>query len=931
MKYHHRWSPGDALYRACRTGNADLMRTTVRKGADVNAVDDSAARAASAGGELADGGDGEGGYFVTPLMLAAENGYAELVDDLVAEGALVEVTHTWSAGATNAAANSMLVAGDLEIVDLDFEDAADVGSYSQTLFDEDGEAFREKSVSEMSVDDNHDSIGPRGPASPLPGEADTERTKSSGINMRLSAAVAAAAAGQLVILRKLVLEHGADVALECGFHYGDETPLLAAAHNGRDACVEFLLSVDGARARLPEALEHACFAPSCFRVHGDALPSDLWWIPSTSSRPSTGLISLDTTAASKGSSSTSSSFGSLPAPSNKPKRIKKGHVSASVPEPCQRRACCQRLFTEVCAAGRLHECMPYFRHAWNEITMRNSQDPGLDGMGVPSAPLVIANFNLGFLYESLSRRGPGALLEAARLYGKQYTQARRLFGSNDEISLTARGDWGACLLRVTSSDDPGTGTPEAVMAAGLIGEGEPLLRDALRDLRALRPSLNATNDPRIARWESILLPLQPGRRPFEPMLFLTQQEDDPHFKSPTRLEHAMRGWRPGDVRVPFPSEEQLYPPLNPFQDELAKMKEILFDLNEVIIEDARILQQEGPEAENAVRAILIAAVKKNWRALVYADVKWRQDRQVVTAAAGASGRSIQAADIRFRDDHKIAEIAVRQDWRAFKYLTPRLKRKKKLFQIAKKSLMKTIQHGDWHALGQADSMLRGDIDVVDLANQISDESAMCYADRYVLAENQSWALIWPKFRRRCRRRLLWTSCIVVCLSSLAILTWAMVFIVLVDSIWPPVDCQYSELKMRNVTNEDGYIEEMEVYREWFKTYEYGYVCNRSLYKPPPEPEFQEIDDTTVANERREAEELIKEEIAKEEEEKSRRRFRHRRHLVRKRRQILDTLQTATRKKEQERIERIARATMANEENQKQIQVTERVRLKKQQL
>ena len=171
----------------------------------------------------------------------------------------------------------------------------------------------------------------------------------------------------------------------------------------------------------------------------------------------------------------------------------------------------------------------------------------------------------------------------------------------------------------------------------------------------------------------------------------------------------------------------------------------------------------------------------------------------------------------------------------------------------------------------------------------------------------------------------------VCLSSLAILTWAMVFIVLVDSIWPPVDCQYSELKMRNVTNEDGYIEEMEVYREWFKTYEYGYVCNRSLYKPPPEPEFQEIDDTTVANERREAEELIKEEIAKEEEEKSRRRFRHRRHLVRKRRQILDTLQTATRKKEQERIERIARATMANEENQKQIQVTERVRLKKQQL
>ena len=50
MKYHHRWSPGDALYRACRTGNEDLMKTTLRKGADVNAVDDSAAMAAIAGG-----------------------------------------------------------------------------------------------------------------------------------------------------------------------------------------------------------------------------------------------------------------------------------------------------------------------------------------------------------------------------------------------------------------------------------------------------------------------------------------------------------------------------------------------------------------------------------------------------------------------------------------------------------------------------------------------------------------------------------------------------------------------------------------------------------------------------------------------------------------------------------------------------------------
>ena len=231
--------------------------------------------------------------------------------------------------------------------------------------------------------------------------------------------------------------------------------------------------------------------------------------------------------------------------------------------------------------------------------------------------------------------------------------------------------------------------------------------------------------------------------------------------------------------------------------------------------------------------------------------------------------------------------------------------------------MKTIEHGDWHALGQADSMLRGDLDVVELANRVSDEAAMCYVDRYVLAENQSWAIIWPKFRRRCRQRILWTTCIVSCLAVMTILSWILVFLVLVDTIWPPVECQYSELKLRNITNVDGYIEEIEVYREWFHTYEYGYECNRSLYTPPPEPEFEEIDDTTVANERKEAEELIKEEIVKEEEEKSRRRFRHRRHLVRRRQKV--EMQNATQKKETERRKWTARATMANEEQQKQMQ------------
>eukprot|EP00946_MAST-07B_sp_MAST-7B-sp1_P003441 g3441.t1 len=644
MKYHHQWSPTDALLRACRTGNVDLMKTTLRKGADVNAVDDSAARQQASGGDLegAAGAD----YFTTPLMLAASNGYLEIVDGLLKEGAQIEVQHTWCAHEyARPASSPRAVAeglgsssmGDMEIVDLDFDDDMKVRPY-RTKFD-DNENIRE-TRGDHRMPHHNDGIEENwgGPASPLPGELAAEQSGTTSI--RLSAAVAAAAAGQLVILRKLVLEHGADVALECGFQYGDETPLLAAAHR-------------------------------------------------------------------------------------------------------------------------------------------------LDGMGVPTAPLVIANHNLAFLYESLSHRGPKVLLEAASLYGKEYTQARRLFGSQDEISLTARGDWGACLLRITSSDDPGTGTPEAILASGLIG----------------------------------------------------------------------------DERIPFPTDEKLYPPLEPFQDELAKMKEILLDLNEVILEDSRLLQQEGPEAENAVRKILISAVKKNWRALIYADVKWRVDRQVIVEAVRAHGRSIQAADIKFRDDYKIAEIAVTQDWLAFKYLTPRLKRKKKLFQIAKKSLVKTIAQGDWHALGQADSMLRGDPEVVEIANAISDEAAMCYVDR----------------------RILWSICISSCLATIAIVTWVLVFIVMVDVIWPPVQCQFSEVTMQNLTNDEGYKEEVEVYREWITTYEYGYECNRSLYTPPPEPKFEEIDDTTIENDRKEAEELIKEEMVKEEEEKSRRRLRSRRTLALERR------------------------------------------------
>ena len=963
MKYAHRWSPGDALHRACRTGNADLLQTTLLKGADVNYVDTSMARAAAANGK---GDELNGSYLLaTPLMLAASHGYAELVDSLIASGARVEVLHSWSAcesGETSDASRKEEGVGDncddgmyfgdvrmqsdtsddLELLDLDRADSH-LPSNSQNRHkaqSDDNEAScieqgncgalerrRGNGATEENANKTNDEHGGSSPASFLSGDEvldNNNKSTSSSHQIWLSAAVAAAAAGQLGILRKLVLDHGADVALECGLQYGEETPLLAAAHNGRQACVEFLLDIHDARQRLPEALEHACFAPSCFCIDGEALPSDFWWIPTmarsspssaSSSRCSNRILSYDRNSI-PDSSSVKATFSSSNGPS-KLTLLNKGHVLASVPEPSQRQACCQRLFTEVCVAGRLQECVPFFRHAWNEIMLQHSQDLGLDGLCVPSVPPVIANYNLGFLFESLSSiHGPGALLEAARLYGKLYTEARRLFGPSDEITLTARGDWGACLLRITSPDE-GSRTPDAIIAAGLIGEGEPLLRDALRDLKLLRPYLNAANDLRIARWESILMPLQPGRRPLEPMIFLTQQEEDAHYISPTRLEHAMRGWCPGDERIPFPPQAALYPPLDPFQDDLAKIKEILVDLNDVILEEAQLLKQDCTDTEKAVRTTLIAAIKRNWRALIYADIKWRLDRQVVIAAASSCGRSIQAVDVKFRDDYKIGEIAVRQDWHAFKYLSTRLKQKKKLFQIAKNSLMKAIERGEWHALGQADSMLRGDPDVVELANHVSNQAAMFYADRKILAENQSWAIIWPKFRRRCRIRIMWTTCILFCLATVAIISYTMIFIVFVDTIWPPVNCQFSELRMENITNEDGYLEEVEVYREWFHEYEHGYKCNRSLYSPPPEPEFEKIDDRTVAQERKEAEELMKEETVKEEEEKSRRRFRHRRHLVRKRRRdVIRTLQSISRKQILERHNWVNRAAMASEEQQK---------------
>ena len=159
-------------------------------------------------------------------------------------------------------------------------------------------------------------------------------------------------------------------------------------------------------------------------------------------------------------------------------------------------------------------------------------------------------------------------------------------------------------------------------------------------------------------------------------------------------------------------------------------------------------------------------------------------------------------------------------------MTPRLKRRKRLFRMAKERLLEEIaaSPSGWRALEFADPMLRGDPDVVDAAMAASDEKAFRYVDRYVLSENIGWQTVWPKFRRRCCRRIVWTTSTLTCLSACAALAWLLIFVLLVNLIWPPVICEYSNTTIDNVTGEEIWFAPYEI------EHEFGHECNRSAYR-----------------------------------------------------------------------------------------------------
>ncbi len=1030
----YKFRADDALSRACRTGNLDLARASLQNGAVINAVDDT---------RLADGGG-----CTTPLMLAAAHGYAPLVEYLLEQGAAIEVSHRISSSAMlplDEAHGNNNDAGNKE------EDEEQRRSNAGETHH--GGALEIIDLDQEEVDDRRPPRQRAGPESPTAQEEDEAEDEADEAEegeadrvVHLSAAVAAAAAGQTRILRALVLDHGANLNLECGgWTYGDETPLLAAAHHGRFDCLKLLLDTNaeggggddtggGASGaggggggtldiQIPEALEHVSFAPACFNDGSTPSTSDLWWVGADDDAPpeedgsDSDIDSLRTNAAGK--------------------RRGKGQSKLLVPEEperCRRRAC-RTLLLEECARGggmsRLRAAVPYFTHAWREIHKSGVRDaaaaavaedaeakrnnPAYAGDGdrsnlagggsaaptvrqpLPSVPLLIAHVGLADLHgrlaraQGLSASGWDDALSWARLYGRAHGTARALFGPQDEVTLTCKGEWACSLLHLKAHPGAGGGPQRKhalLLRKGVVGEGEPMLRAAIKNLvqaitlrhareQAARDAeaaerererrrrlklwlppkatqkkkkkkkkqktkqkmkqkqkkkkkkdddddnnddnnddddagssagrstttasssrlLPPARDPRVVRWQALLNPLQPGKAPLEPVLYLMAQETNPHYESPHRVADHLH--QPFELRdgppIPFPSEEALHPPIAPILDEIAVWRELVDALQDVIMEDAQLCTL----TDEAVRENLIEACRLNWRALIYAEVRWRNDRAVVEAAVRSSGRALAAVSIVFRDDAKICGLALEQDWWAFRYLTPRLKRRKRLFRMAKERLLEEIaaSPSGWRALEFADPMLRGDPDVVDAAMAASDEKAFRYVDRYVLSENIGWQTVWPKFRRRCCRRIVWTTSTLTCLSACAALAWLLVFVLLVNLIWPPVICEYSNTTIDNVTGEEIWFAPYEI------EHEFGHECNRSAYREDErEASFERSapDDDTREDERRIVEEMQKEEAVKEEALKRRRRRRRARQRRRRRADVWEVREANMRVQEETR-------------------------------
>lgn len=668
------------------------------------------------------------------------------------------------------------------------------------------------------------------------------------VTVCLSAAVSAAKSGWPDILKLLVHTHHADITKECGSIYGDENVLLSCAHHGNLRCLHVVLYCDGAEAMWAEALEHASFAPSLFDDSISPTSSDLWWIPSDVSLVLSSSSSSVSDVLSSSASASSVSSSSL--------------SSSRTAELCHRNECRELLIDALQVQGRLAETIPFIRHTWNVLLEHADVDPET-GQCVPNAKLIIAHHVLADILEQVG--SAPFLLEAANLYGTVYQISKKLFGRNTEITITALGNWSCCLLRIKNERVP----------VDLGKEGEPMLRAALKDLKsACNVSLN---DPRVIRWNQLLLPLQPGRAPFVPMSYLSAEETNPYYKSPPRNQHSTHRTA-GDPGISYPSKEALHPAFSPFLDELEIVNNILNQLNTMAEEreneklSTTVAAQEGSERE-----VLMEAVKKNWRCMLYAQVKWRKDYGVVMTAVSFHGVALQCCDVTLQDNEKICFAAVNNDWRSFTYASARMKRRKKLLKLAKQLLIEEMQSGtekseSWRCLEFADPMLRGDVDVVNAAVELS-EDAFQFVDRFVYAEGISWKKIWPAFLRRCRQRIVGTITTLLVLAAIAASAYFLVYVVFYSLIWPPVICPQTNITF--VKQDDG---AMLMYRtEYEVEYPNAHKCNASLFTPAPAPVADEIDNDDREKEREILQEKLEEENAKvaaEQKEKERRRLQH---------------------------------------------------------
>jgi hypothetical protein len=664
----------------------------------------------------------------------------------------------------------------------------------------------------------------------------------------LSAAIAAAQAGWPDVLKLLVKKYKAHVNSPSHDNsYGEENALLACAHHAKLRCLHVVLNCSGAEALWPEALEHASFAPSLLNEMYAPTSSDLWWIPESSS--SNSLYSPKTTT---------TSFSQTK---------KKQKDSSRTAESCQRSECRELLLDALSSQGRISECIPYIQHTWT-VFMENATFDTETGLHEPTIKLLIANHVFADILERVGTRT--SLLKAANLYGSAYRISKSLFGKT-EITITELGHWSSCILRIKSEEKHMTHMSNMTTTT-LQKEGEPMLRAALKDLRDICKV--ASNDPRVILWTKLLLPLQPGRAPFEPMSYLAAEETNPYYKSPPRNEHRTIR-HSSDPIIPYPSEAALHPAYSPFLDELEAVNKILEQIHQA--QEDLIREKNAETASSQIlseKEILVEAVKKNWRCILYADSKWRKDRLVVLTAVSYHGVALKSADIKWRNNEQICTVAVENDWRSFSYCTPKMKQKKKIFNIAKKKLIEEIQLDSeklesWRCLEFADPMLRGNLEVVEAALKCS-EDAFQFVDRYMYAESTSWLKIWPAFLRRCKHRIKVFLITTITIMSIIGVAYFLVYVVFYLLIWPPVVC-----KETNITYEANAEGRMIMYRvEYEVEYPNAHVCNASLYVPAPAPELQEVSHGDREAEQDDLRKIFEEERLKlkaEQAEKARRR------------------------------------------------------------